>query len=145
MKTKIRVAAANKIAERLLTSYMVLKVPLGYALVRNAKSAIEQQTGAQIEDEDLEEIFARFLDLVVFALMKDTQSGAQMPKPEEFYAVAKEVLDSLNEDEEDEEGLPEEDLDRFNVAQPDDDQFMANESEDELEPESDEGMEKGRF
>lgn len=141
MKSK-RIAAANKIAERVLTSYMVLKVPLGYALVKNAKAIIEQHTGADIEDEDLEEIFARFLDLVVFALVKDTQAGGEMPQPDEFYAVAKEVLDSLKEDEDEDEGDDFADESRFNIAEEPahGQEGEAAESEDGLE-----GLEKGRF
>jgi hypothetical protein len=136
MKTK---KIADKIASRVVNSYMVLKVPLGYSLVRNAKQIIEQQTGISVADEDLEEIFARFLDLVVFGLTKDTENvGSSMPQPDSFYQVAKEVLESSDEYDDDEDELGDDDMDRFDVGLGDD--------EDEDEDESDdEGLEKDRF
>lgn len=92
-------------------SYMVLKVPVGYSLLKNAKAIIEHKTGTKVDDEDLEEIFARFLDLVVFGLMKDTENvGSAMPSADAFVEVADEVLtnsdkydDELDFDDEDED------------------------------------------
>jgi len=83
---------ADKIATRKIEAYLMLKVPVGYSLMRNARALLQNQLGFQASDEDMEEIFARFLDLVIFGLMRDSdQLGGAFPSPEHFYEVVKEV------------------------------------------------------
>ena len=90
---------ADKIATRTVEAYLMLKVPVGYSLLRNTKALLQSQMGADVSDEDLEEIFARFLDLVIFGLMRDSnQIGSSFPSPEHFYEVVQEVMQQ-NEDE----------------------------------------------
>lgn len=111
---------AQKIANNIMQkkAYLVLKVPVGYALLKNSKDVLQNKVGLRVDDEDLEEIFSRFLDLVIFGLMKDTENmGNSMPSADAFIQVAEEVLEDKyeNEDEEfeDEEFEDELDNDRY--------------------------------
>jgi len=93
---------ADRIASRTVEAYLMLKVPVGYSLMRNTKALIQSQLGAEAQDEDLEEIFARFLDLVIFGLMRDSnQIGSSFPSPEHFYEVVKEVMQEQDTQDQD--------------------------------------------
>jgi hypothetical protein len=95
---------AQKIANNIMQkkAYMVLKVPVGYALLKNSKDVLQKKIGIGVQDEDLEEIFARFIDLVIFGLMKDTENvGTSMPSADAFVQVAEEVLQDNYDDSED--------------------------------------------
>lgn len=127
-----RIARQHTIAHRIVKkSYMVLKVPVGYSFIHNAKAIIGAHTGAQVEDEDLEAIIARFLDLVIFSLTKDPEhAGDTMPTTDQFFQIVDEVLQSsenryFNDDEED-------DLDRYD-------------EDEDLDEDDDEEGDEGRF
>lgn len=93
---------ADKIASRTKEAYLMLKVPVGYSLMRNTRALLLNQMGTDATDEDLEEIFARFLDLVIFGLMRDSnQIGSSFPSPEHFYEVVKEVMEQKQAEQND--------------------------------------------
>lgn len=112
----------EKVADKIVNSYMALKIPVGYSFIHNAKQILQQQFGCEIDDDQLQEVFARFLDAIIFGLIKDTQNvGGAMPTAENFYAIALEVLQNSydeNEDDEDED----EDLSRYDMPLFDDDE-----------------------
>jgi hypothetical protein len=109
---------AQKIANNIMQkkAYMVLKVPVGYALLKNSKDVLQKKIGIQVQDEDLEEIFARFIDLVIFGLMKDTENvGTSMPSADAFVQVAEEVLqDNYDSDEDFEDSDFDDDIESEN-------------------------------
>jgi hypothetical protein len=110
-----RIASRHSIASRIVNAYMVLKVPVGYSFIHNAKSIISAHSGVAVEDEDLEAIIARFLDLVIFSLTKDPDhAGDSMPSTEQFFQIVDEVLqssDRYGDDEDDMDRYDDEDLD----------------------------------
>lgn len=95
---------ADKIASRTIESYLMLKVPVGYSLMKNTKALIESQLGEAPTDDELEEIYARFLDLVIFGLMRDVKEiGTSFPEPNHFYDVVKEVMQESSQDQDDDD------------------------------------------
>ncbi len=92
-------ASREKIANRIIQSYLMLKVPVGYALVKNCRSLIEARTGEAVDDEELENVLIRFLDLTLFYLNKE---GTTPNLKEEFYNITDEVLSNREEDEDEE-------------------------------------------
>jgi len=110
MDSKSRI---NKIANRIITSYMALKIPVGYSIATNTKHVLMAKFGCEFSDEQIEEIFARFLDVVVFGLIRDTNNvGSGLPQAEDFYNIAYEVYqqDLQQEQEDADDEIP---LDRW--------------------------------
>ena len=107
-----KIAARHKVADRIVNSYMVLKVPVGYSFIHNAKSIISAHAGVDVADEDLEAIIARFLDLVIFSLTKDPErAGDAMPSTDQFFQIVDEVLSSSERYDGDEDEFEDEDFD----------------------------------
>jgi len=127
----------EKIAQRSIESYIMLKLPLGYSLVQNAKSIVKNHAGVDIQDEDLEEVLARFLDLIVFSLMKDVKDlGSEMPQPDAFYKIVGDVIKESQEDGDIE--FADDDEDRFPSGDDDsDDELMFG---DDAEEQDEEGL-----
>jgi len=126
-KVAEKIASRMSIANRIVNSYMVLKVPVGYSFIHNAKAIINAHCGYQIEDEDLEAIIARFLDLVIFSLTKDPEhAGDAMPSTDQFFQIVDEVLQSSENRYGDDEDM-DDDMDRY------DDEDFDDEDEDEDE------------
>ena len=128
-----KIAARHSVANRLVNSYMVLKVPVGYSFIHNAKAIISAHCGISVEDEDLEAIIARFLDLVIFNLTKDPDhAGDSMPSTDQFFQIADEVLATSENRYGDDDG---DDEDRYDGDGEDGE-------DDDFDDEDDEGQER---
>ena len=94
---------SNRIAERIITGFLTVKVPIGYAFIRNARGLIESKMGTAPTDDQLESIASRFLDLALFYLTQPDEGGNfKMPTSDDFFKIVEEVMggDDGDSDEE---------------------------------------------
>lgn len=84
---------ASKVAHRFKVSFLSVKLPVNYALVVNCKKLLSESQ-IEADDEMLEEILSRYLDLVIYGLC----NGAS-PSKEDLLAIAKEVVGEYDVEE----------------------------------------------
>lgn len=77
---------ASKVAERFKQAFLSVKLPVNYALVVNCKKLLAEHN-LDCDDEMLEEILSRYLDLVIYGLCNDNT-----PTKEDLLNVATEVM-----------------------------------------------------
>lgn len=107
---------ASKVAERFKQAFLSIKLPVNYALVVNCKKLLAEHN-LECDDEMLEEILSRYLDLVIYGLC-----NGNTPTKEDLLNVATEVMgeyedidlfDDNYEDEEPEADSFEDEGERF--------------------------------
>jgi hypothetical protein len=96
----MRHRVAAKVAERFKEAFLSIKLPVNYALVVNCKKLLSENN-LNCDDEMLEEILSRYLDLVIYGLCNDS-----VPTKEDLLNVATEVMSEY-----DDMGLSESDFD----------------------------------
>lgn len=107
MKPK-RSKIATRVSERFKKSFLSVKIPVNYALVVNCKKLLEESE-IQADDEMLEEILSRYLDLVIYGLC----NGAS-PSKDDLLNIAREVSEEYDEEYDLEEDFEDfEDMDDF--------------------------------
>jgi DNA repair ATPase RecN len=93
---------ANRVARRFKQAYLSMKIPVNYAFIVNCKKMLSEQ-GIEVEDEDLQEILSRYLDLVIYGLCNGTA-----PSKEDLINIAQDFVteyNDLDEDEDEDEDL----------------------------------------
>lgn len=87
-----RLKVATKVAERFKTAFLSVKLPVNYALVVNCKKLLSESQ-IEVDDEMLEEILSRYLDVVVYGLCNNTT-----PSKEDLLSIALEVSEEFQDD-----------------------------------------------
>lgn len=83
---------AHKVSERFKKAFLSVKIPVNYALVVNCKKLL-QESEIDADDDMLEEILSRYLDLVIYGLCNNST-----PTKEDLLNIALEVMDESEED-----------------------------------------------
>src|SRR5271166_5558721 len=120
-------AKTRKVADRIISGYITVKVPVGYAVVKKIKGLVESSGKGTPSDEELEEIASRFLDLALYSVTQEQRT--EDPSDETHRVTLHDLLQVADE-----------------VMHSDEDELDFDDEDEDEDMEGDEGSEpEGRF